>query len=56
MHVQPLTGAQLGGKGEASSTIFENQKNKCPDFGGKEPDCDHLLGQIFHSKYRFMST
>ena len=42
MHVQPLTGAQLGGKGEASSTIFENQKNKCPDFGGKEPDCHHL--------------
>ena len=46
MHVQPLTGAQLGGKGEASSAIFENQKNKCPDFGRKDPDCDHLWVQF----------
>ena len=33
-----LTGAQLGMRGKASSTIFENRK-KCPEFGKKGPDC-----------------
>ena len=41
MHIQPLTGAQLQGREEASSVLFENRK-KCPDFGEKGPDCVHL--------------
>ena len=36
-----LTGAQLGGRGEASYALFKNRK-KCPDFGKKGPDCVHL--------------
>ena len=36
-----FTCAQLGRKGEASPVIFENWKI-CPDFGKKDPDCDHL--------------
>ena len=36
-----LTGAQLQGREEASTVLFENRK-KCPDFGEKGPDCVHL--------------
>ena len=36
-----FTGAQLGGRGEASYALFKNRK-KCPDFGKKGPDCVHL--------------
>ena len=45
-HSATLTGAQLGRRGEASRTLFENRK-KCPDFGGKKgPDCIHLWVKI----------
>ena len=37
---QRMAGVQLGGRGEASPVLFENQK-KCPDFTKKGPDCVH---------------
>ena len=38
-----ITGAQLGGRRKkAYPALFEN-RSKCFDFGGKCPDCVHLL-------------
>ena len=34
MHIQPLTGMQLGRREEASPALLENRK-KCPEFGKK---------------------
>ena len=41
MHIQPHSDARLGGRGEISPALFENQKS-CPDFGKKGPDSVHL--------------